>query len=159
MLVAADVKKGVFSAAVAESIFGVVLRDGELDVAATAARRQSISKRRLGWTADRSLPIPHAFDKTSGVKAVVGDVARLQRDERGAFFVCEACDTAVAPADENWKDYARHHVASPEELGPRVRVHEDLEVVQHACPHCAQMLDVEVRRKGEASLLDVQVAV
>jgi N-methylhydantoinase B len=31
--------------------------------------------------------------------------------------------------------------------------------VEHACPHCAQLLDVEVRRKGEACLFDIQVAV
>ncbi|WP_158290088.1 hydantoinase B/oxoprolinase family protein [Ramlibacter sp. WS9] len=158
-LVTLDVVNGVFSEAVAKTIFGVVVANGRLDERATAERRRFIRESRLQWSAPRALPMKRQFDKKEGVKAIVGDVARLQRGVDGAFFVCESCDTAVAPADENWKDYARQHVAQPSDLGPRVKIHHDLEVVEHACPHCAQLLDVEVRRKGEASLFDIQVAV
>ncbi|MEK7943878.1 hydantoinase B/oxoprolinase family protein [Pigmentiphaga sp. YJ18] len=155
--VAADVAAGAFSAQVAEHIFGVVTKGGVLDEAATGAARAAIRQRRLAWPAGKTLA---ALPKTGQAEpvAIVGDVARIVRASGTPYLVCNSCDTAIAPAAENWKDYARHHLAAPEDLGPRVRIHHDLEVVQHACPHCATLLDVEVRRKGEASLFDIQVA-
>jgi N-methylhydantoinase B len=89
--------------------------------------------------------------------AIVGDVAKFVRVHDATYFVCN-CGTPISPAGENWKDYARHASATAEELGPRVRLHKDLEVVRHACPSCARLLDVEVKRKGEASLFDIEVA-
>lgn len=155
--VAADVAAGAFSAHVAERIFGVVTKNGALDEAATAAARAAIRQRRLAWPAGKTLAGRPQTAQAEPV-AIVGDVARIVRASGTPYLVCNSCDTAVAPAAENWKDYARQHLATPEDLGPRVRIHHDLEVVQHACPHCATLLDVEVRRKGEASLFDIQVA-
>ncbi|MDH2237192.1 hydantoinase B/oxoprolinase family protein [Pigmentiphaga sp. GD03639] len=155
--VAADVAAGAFSAQVAERIFGVVTKGGALDEAATAAARAAIRQRRLAWPAGKALAAAPRTEQAEPV-AIVGDVARIVRASGTPYLVCNSCDTAIAPAAENWKDYARHHLATPEDLGPRVRIHHDLEVVQHACPHCATLLDVEVRRKGEASLFDIQVA-
>jgi len=155
--VAADVAAGAFSAQVAERIFGVVMKDGSLDEVATGAARAAIRQRRLAWSADKTLASRPEAAGTEPV-AIVGDVARIVRASGTPYLVCNSCDTAIAPAAENWKDYARHNLATPEDLGPRVRIHHDLEVVQHACPHCATLLDVEVRRKGEASLFDIQVA-
>lgn len=155
--VAADVAAGAFSARVAEHIFGVVTKGGTLDEAATAAARAAIRQCRLAWPAGKALDGSPQTAQAEPV-AIVGDVARIVRAAGTPYLVCNSCDTAIAPAAENWKDYARHHLATPEDLGPRVRIHHDLEVVQHACPHCATLLDVEVRRKGEASLFDIQVA-
>lgn len=155
--VAADVAAGAFSARVAEHIFGVVTKGGTLDEAATAAARAAIRQRRLAWPAGKALDGSPQTAQAEPV-AIVGDVARIVRAAGTPYLVCNSCDTAIAPAAENWKDYARHNLATPEDLGPRVRIHHDLEVVQHACPHCATLLDVEVRRKGEASLFDIQVA-
>ncbi|MPS25511.1 hydantoinase B/oxoprolinase family protein [Pigmentiphaga sp.] len=155
--VAADVAAGAFSARVAERIFGVLIQGGGLDEAATTAARAAIRRRRLAWPAGKALAVQPQTDGAEPV-AIVGDVARIVRAAGTPYLVCNSCDTAIAPAAENWKDYARHHLATPEDLGPRVRIHHDLEVVQHACPHCATLLDVEVRRKGEASLFDIQVA-
>ncbi|MDX3906296.1 MAG: hydantoinase B/oxoprolinase family protein [Pigmentiphaga sp.] len=156
--VAADVAAGAFSPQVAERIFGVVVRDGALDAAATEAARSAIRGRRQAWpAAGKRLDTQPDLAQAATV-AIVGDAARIARDAQAAYMVCNSCDHAIAPAQENWKDYARQHLATPDELGPRVRIHHDLEVVQHACPHCATLLDVEVRRKGEASLFDIQVA-
>ncbi|VCU68284.1 Acetophenone carboxylase delta subunit [Pigmentiphaga humi] len=155
--VAEDVAAGAFSAQVAEHIFGVVTKGGALDEAATDVARAAIRQRRLTWPAGKALAVRPETARAEPV-AIVGDVARIVRAAGTPYLVCNSCDTAIAPAAENWKDYARHYLATPEDLGPRVRIHHDLEVVQHACPHCATLLDVEVRRKGEASLFDIQVA-
>lgn len=156
--VAEDVANGAFSAVVASKIFGVVVGSNGLDEEATQVRRRAIKDERRTWQVEESLAGKVKLDKATDVKAIVGDVARIQELDGQAYFVCETCDTAIAPAQENWKRYARQHIAEPADLGPRVKVHKDLEVVQHACPHCVQLLDVEVRRKGEAPLFDFQVA-
>ncbi len=156
--VAADVRNGAFSAETAKSIFGVVLdASGALEVAATGAARNAMRSARMAWSADRVLDSQPDLSRSEQV-ATVGDVARIVRNAGETFFVCNSCDTAVAPAAQNWKHYARHAVATAQDLGTRVRIHEDLEVVRHACPSCATLLDVEVKRKGEAPLFDIEVA-
>ena len=156
--VAGDVLNGAFSPGMAAEIFAVVLReDGTPDLAATEARRRAVRAERLAWPVDRRLP---ARPDLAGAKAVatVGDVARILRTGDGSWFVCNGCDEAVAPSGENWKHYAAHAAAAPEDLGPRIRIHADLEVLRHACPSCGKLLDVEVKRKGEAPLFDIEVA-
>ncbi|MFC4312295.1 hydantoinase B/oxoprolinase family protein [Steroidobacter flavus] len=155
--VASDVERGVFSQGVAESIFGVITAGGKLDVAATQARRRRLHALRMEWPASKSLSNAPKIGADAPVTAIVGDVAKFVRAPGGSYFVCN-CGAPIAPAGENWKDYARHSVATAEELGPRVRLHSDLEVVRHACPSCARLLDVEVKRRGEASLFDIEVA-
>ncbi len=155
--VASDVQRGVFSKPVAEAIFGVITVGGELDLIATQARRRRLRAQRLEWPAAKTLTSVPELASNATVKAIMGDVAKFIQAGDTTYFVCN-CGTPIAPARENWKDYARQSVATAAELGPRVRLHVDLEVVRHACPSCAKLLDVEVRRKGEPSLLDIEVA-
>lgn len=158
-LVARDVTGGAFSAASAERIFGVaVTASGDVDEAATAARRNAILQERLSWPVTRRLQhTPHVHGNAEAL-AIVGDVARILKLTDGrSYFVCN-CGHVIAPADENWKDYAAHAQATAEDLGPRVRIHADLEVVRHACPGCGTLLDVEVKRRGEDSLFDIEIA-
>ena len=156
--VATDVRKGAFTADAAKAIFGVALgAGGELDTKATEALRHAIRQTRLGWSADKVLTTAPDLSAAEQV-ATVGDVARIVRTQGASYFVCNGCNTAVPPASENWKHYARHAIATAEDLGSRVRIHADLEVVRHACPSCARLLDVEVKRKGEAPLFDIEVA-
>lgn len=156
--VATDVRKGAFAIDAARAIFGVAIGpDGALDAAATETLRSDIRATRLGWSVDKVLADAPDLSAAEQV-ATVGDVARIVRTQGASYFVCNNCDTAVSPASENWKHYARHAVATAEDLGSRVRIHVDLEVVRHACPSCARLLDVEVKRKGEAPLFDIEVA-
>ncbi|WJR75847.1 hydantoinase B/oxoprolinase family protein [Bradyrhizobium sp. NP1] len=155
--VAADVRKGAFSADVARTIFGVALKDSEPDTDATKALRAEIRGARLKWpVAKIAMDLPSKKDEGK-VVAIVGDVAKIVQYGGNNYFACN-CGTTLGPASENWKKYARHAAAKPSELGPRVRIHSDLEVVQHACPSCARLLDVEVKRKSEVSLFDIEVA-
>lgn len=154
--VAADVARSGFSAEVARDIFAVELSGGEVDAAGTAARREAVRAQRRSWPTTKSLSLAPVPEDTETV-AIIGDVARIVRREGQAYFACN-CGCAIAPADENWKDYARSSAATAAELGPRVRIHADLEVVRHACPSCVRLLDVEVKRRGEADLFDIQVA-
>lgn len=153
-----DVLSGAFSASVAARIFGVIVRDGAVDEKATQAARDAIRADRLSWPAEKTLDrVPVSGAEVTQL-ATIGDVGRILRIGQSAFFACNCCGTAFAPASENWKHYAKSSPATAEELGSRIRIHEDLEVVRHACPSCAQMLDVEVKRKGEEVLFDIEVS-
>ena len=155
--VARDVRMGTFSRAVAEKIFAVILTSsGEVDVAKTEKARAAVRAQRLRWPAAKSLPAMITAENDAETIALAGDVARFARIRGNAYFVCK-CDKAIAPADENWKLYARRAPAAPEDLGPRIRIHEELEVVRYACPHCGRLLDVEVKRRNEAELFDIEL--
>jgi N-methylhydantoinase B len=155
--VVADVLRGVFSEGLARGIFGVVLAEGELDAGATTARRLAIRAERLAWPVGETLASAPDIEGARTV-ATVGDVAEIVKAGDSSWFVCGGCRTAIAPADRNWKDFARSGAARAEDLGTRIRIHDDLEVVRHACPSCAKLLDVEVKRRGEANLFDVEIA-
>jgi len=155
--VQADVQRGAISADSALTLFGVVLSGNDLDADATQTHRAQVRADRLSWPAERQLTENVDLQAASTV-AVIGDAARIVNAQGQRWFVCAHCDTALAPAAENWKHYARQAAATPEMLGPRVRIHHELEVMLHACPSCASLLDVEVKRKGEAALADIEVA-
>lgn len=156
--VASDIAGRAFSTSVARDIFGVVFVDGTVDADATEALRAEMRAARLKWPAHRSLDSQPSIGADADTVAIVGDVAKIVRADGKLFFACN-CGAALAPAHDNWKDYACHAAAQPADLGPRVRIHADLEVMRYACPSCARMLDVEVRRKGEGPLFDMEVAV
>lgn len=154
--VAADVRERAISADVAKRIFCVALdKSGNVDVAATDKARAAERKARLAWPAAKALPSALKIDAKAESVALVGDVARVAKVGGRAYFACN-CGCAIAPAGENWKQYARAKAATADDLGPRVRLHADLEVMRYACPSCATLLDVEVKRPGEAPLFDFE---
>ncbi len=42
-------------------------------------------------------------------------------------------------------------------LARRITLHHQIEAMRFACPHCARLLDVEIKLKGEAPLVDVEI--
>ena len=89
--------------------------------------------------------------------ALAGDRATVERIAGKLFYRC-GCGAAFAPANENWKLYARAGATSAAELGPRSALHEKLEAIRYACPACARLHAVEVKLRGEAPLFDMQLA-
>jgi N-methylhydantoinase B len=47
----------------------------------------------------------------------------------------------------------------PGQLGPHVRTHAELELREHVCLDCGSLLETEVARKGEASLVTLTLSV
>lgn len=139
--VADDVASGLLSAAIAETVYGVVIRDGLLDKDATAIARQALRQRRLGKAPAR-LP--------------VSDEARPSLRVDNGRFTC-ACGCDLGPAGGNWKDAAVTRTVEAERHGRYVLLHADLELREHACPDCGTLLESEVCRKDEESLVSAQM--
>ena len=155
--VADDVRHAAVSRDAALGIYGVAV-DSEcrVDEARTRARRVVIREERCSWPKPKSIAQPAGL-LTGEAIATCGDDMDVVRVGNTAFWVC-GCSHAIAPADENWKDYALQGLATAAELGPRVSLHAELEAVRYACPSCTRLLDVEIRLKGDAPLFDVEIA-
>lgn len=134
MAVRRDVRNGHVSEGAARSQYGVVLADGEVDVAATDAARGEIRRRRLGGNKPTRLP----------------DGGEM-RISAGRFSCGCGCD--LGPVSGNWKDKAHGYRVDPVMYGPHIRTHAELELREHVCPDCGSLLEAEVVRKGEASLV------
>jgi N-methylhydantoinase B len=134
-----DVVNGHVSVPTAASQYGVVLEGGEVDRAATAARRDAIRAERLG-AKPRAAP-------------AAGDLAA-----KGGRFQC-SCGSDLGPASGNWKDRARSNVVAAETLGRHMRTHAELEIREHVCQDCGSLLETEIVRKTEASLSTFSLAV
>jgi len=157
--VLADVVAEAVTAGEAERLYGVVLRDGAVDAAATEARRAGVREERMGWSgpAETRAAAPGSRLRAVGPELVAVD------DDGGQALACGGCLTVLSPADGNWKDGARVHEVPLEEGNrhqPPVATLADDDVVlrQFACPGCGRLLDNEVRRAAEAPLWDFRLA-
>jgi N-methylhydantoinase B len=155
-LVAEDVRWNAVSPGMAGEAYGVMLKaDGSVDEKATEARRAAIRKERLSWPQKKTLAKQPAQGETETL-SLWGDRAKIQRAGGAAYLVCD-CGHAMAPANENWKMYARQANATAAQLGPRITLHAELEAVRYACPSCARLHWVEIKRKDEEPLYDMEI--
>jgi N-methylhydantoinase B len=149
--VLADVGAGRVSAEQAERLHGVVLSADGIDAAATARRRGERRAQRLGGQAP-SRPVAGAAGEDADLLRV-GPALRLAADRR---WSCR-CGEALADAGGDWKDGARMRTVSGAEHGAHVRVREELELREHACPGCATLLESEVVRRDAPSLRTIEL--
>jgi N-methylhydantoinase B len=122
--------------------------DGAVDEPGTAVRRAELRRGRLGG-AEPSRPPPDG-----PADGAVGGV--LVRDADGRWR-CR-CGFDLGPVDGNFKDRARTRVVAPGEHGPRIRLHEELELREHCCPACATLLESEVARRDQPSRATITLA-
>ncbi|HUB96916.1 MAG TPA: hydantoinase B/oxoprolinase family protein [Stellaceae bacterium] len=156
-LVAEDVHFNLVSPEVAHDIYGVILdAGGKADEAATVARRAAMRAARLAWPQQQRLDHAPPADAPGETIARAGDRASVQRIGGDAFFRCD-CGHVIAPANENWKHYARQSSAAASDLGPRIRLHAELEAKRYACPGCGRLHGVEIKLKGEEPLFDTEL--
>jgi N-methylhydantoinase B len=152
-----DVRFDAVSREAARDIYGVAIRDDRtLDSTGTVTLRDRIRKERLSWPRPKRMA-EEVDGRDAEVVVSLGDQAELVRANGKVYFRC-GCRQVIAPANENWKHFACQSVASAQELGPRVALHEELQATRYACPSCARLLDVDVRLKTDEPLFDVEIA-
>lgn len=143
--VLADVVNELVSTELAERAYGVVIRAGEVDEAATQARRARIRRDRLGGAAPtREAPPP--------AEGASGWALEL---DAGGRLACR-CGQDFGPASESWKSAALTRAVDPAGHGPIVIVREELELREHVCPACGTLLESELVLKDEPSLHTIE---
>ncbi|SOD72142.1 N-methylhydantoinase B [Jatrophihabitans sp. GAS493] len=163
--VVSDVQRGYVSSEAAHLLYGVVVAaDGELDAAATAARRIHLLDERRGWPA-----VPEFFGVPAEPlsSAATGEDPRavqeyvVARDE-GAHRVlaCARCDTVLSDYRANYKFGLQICQTGVDVLpgvsDPRVFLDEDMVFRRYYCPGCHTLLTTEIARASEPVLGEVR---
>ncbi|AIJ22452.1 hydantoinase B/oxoprolinase family protein [Amycolatopsis methanolica] len=143
--VAADVESGAVTVESAARLYGVELRDGEVDQAATDARRAEIrDSRRSRMTGPRTGPVAAPGEPTG----IWGAALVTHRIADGLVGSCRHCGQALGDLTGGWESIAGRVVLGADDLGARVEVHGDLAAVAYVCPHCVTALWVDVEPAG-----------
>lgn len=152
-----DLFENAISPRSAEQLYGCVVGEGgRIDPEATERKRAAIRAERASWPASKPLAA-----KPSGALARVcpmGDRLSVERDAAGALWVTCSCGHVVAPAHENWREFAGRQIADPAELGARLKVHDAVEVRRYSCPGCGRIHAVDVCRAGSPDPYDIRLA-
>jgi len=155
--VARDVEHGLVSTAEADRLYGVVVKSGEIDQAATDKRRTAIRAARLGreWV-QPVLPLPEV-DPPGSVR--LNDYLRMENRR----VVCRRCGCDHGPDTENYKSALVMHAIpvtalSPVSRDPAEYIDEPVEFRQFICPGCGTQVETEVALSKEPPIWDVQLA-
>lgn len=148
--VLADVLALRLHAEVAERVYGVVIRAGAVDVAATQeCRREALTARLDGVEPDAEVTPP------AGARAVGGVLHVLD----GRWW-CNDCD--LGPVSENYRDRCVLRERPARSIAPEFDAH-DVEMAdqmvlrEYLCPATGYRIDAELARAGEPLLQDLRL--
>lgn len=146
-----DVLRGSVTVDCACDLYGVVVSDGTLDVVATEQQRAAILRRRIADLGDtdydhspRDLPVLQRWS----------DVINLVEDGDEVLVQAAASGAILGPLGGDWRAAAPYRVVPAHELGPLIRVHEDLELRQYLDPTTGRSLIVDFVRPTDEPLVD-----
>lgn len=162
-LVATDVEEGYVSVAGAKQHYGVVVGlDGgvaSVDAAATEELRESVRAARREAAAAPRETVPEVSTSGSG-EVTLADTVRIGFEDGATVFSCFACEHELGRDLGSYKMGAVQRERALTETVPRFVAGElDEQLVQreHLCPGCMRLLDAEVVRPGDGSLVDVEI--
>ncbi len=149
----------------ARRVYGVILNDGVIDEAATAARRQEIRKERLAHAAQ-----PHTSMRSQPDRERSGAIHRFPVAEElkvvtigeQNFIACADCEYLICDAASNYKLGSACINGSLVEIDdklfsdPRDELDEDIVYREYLCPNCGILFENELTKASEEPLWDVE---
>ncbi|EFK11757.1 hydantoinase B/oxoprolinase [delta proteobacterium NaphS2] len=156
-LVVKDIISERLSSEWAKKMYGVIIdrKTMEVDVSRTEMERKRMLEKRLSFSKDT--PRRTQFEATNANHLIPMGEYLEAIDLEGLKLVVCRCGYQFCEINQNWKDYSTKIVMEPKDVGPLVTAHEDLEIRGYCCPECGLQLDVEVAKKGDAPLWDVEL--
>jgi N-methylhydantoinase B len=150
-----DLRYRAVSQEAAERLYGAVVTDGVIDVAASESRREELRAVRRAWPAEQD---PIGQPATPGERiSPLGDQLSITRGPDGAFVNCR-CGFVLSRADDVWRRYAGvATVTDVHAVSRAARLNGQLEVRQYACPSCGLLHATDVVRVGDAHRNDVEL--
>jgi acetone carboxylase gamma subunit len=138
----------------------MVSDQGQADGEATARRREQIRGQRRAWPVEQPSPAPGARNGTSSDDRerllAIGEQLWIVAAPGGAVVRCD-CGHELGPAQSNWKLHAARGALDPADLGPRIALHEELEIRGWACPGCGVLHSIEIARHDDGPLHEVEI--
>jgi N-methylhydantoinase B len=162
-----DVEQGICSETVARDVYGVALvatAEGgrRVDAAATEAARREIREGRLQGTGRSSAGTsqPPKLRGDPSPSGHIGAALDVVATEGGEWLACHGCGQVIGPATQDPKIGATMREVPMDRLSPwnRFGLVNEIAVREYCCPTCAQLLSVEVRKKGDPPLLDTELS-
>jgi N-methylhydantoinase B len=164
-LVRRDVAEGKVAMDLARRIYGVVLRDGEVDEAATAVARQAIRHERLARAVKpASGNGAAALNGGSAIERfAIAEELKLVSIGGKDFIVCADCGHQLCGAGSNYKESAARIDGALREIDPQLfpdpgtELDDEIVYRQYLCPACGVLFDNEMARAEDPPLWDVQI--
>lgn len=148
-----DVELGLVSPDAASKLYGVITDQGQLEVDATSKRRAEMRAVRRGWPVAFAPSGGSDDDRETPASRRIGEQLYIASER-----VRCGCGCDLGPADSNWKLHAGRGRLEPDDLGPKIKLHEELEIRGWACPGCGVLHSIEIARIEDRPLHEVQLA-
>jgi len=159
-LVARDLANGHVSRAAANDVYGVVVGDdGEVDMAATEARRRDVCRERAAWkaTVERW---PELASEDEPIAEATGDPEQrvhesiVSRDDDGRrVLACAHCDTVFCGHHGNYRSGLLFDEGPlsliPASVPPLPLAEQPMVLRRYCCPGCQNMISTETVRPDE----------
>lgn len=153
-LVARDVREGLVSEPLAAEVYGVVVRDGDVDADATEAARAAIRAQRLAG----AVPVE---DGTVGAETVtggtvlhpVGDTVEAVQHDGQRSLRCTVCGYRFGPYDHDHKRSAVMRELPLTAISPHNALClPEIVLREFYCPGCGTAIAADVQRSGDEIL-------
>ena len=165
-LVADDVERLLVSREWAARVYGVLLREGtlEIDAEATASRRQDVrDERRQAALANGTPEVSAAVAWSPEREGVRLSEALFYFEDGDALHYRCRCGCVLGSADTPAKSVAAMARFPVQRIGPEVNPHringDRFELREFYCPSCFTLLEVEIARPENAVLDDAALSV
>jgi N-methylhydantoinase B len=164
-LVARDVERGAVSASWAERTYGVIVRSGDVDVAATEQQRDAIRQARAAGSVAPAEPGAGLMPEAGTERVVqIWDVLEISYDEGAEPVIgCASCRTVLSTPGHGYRDGCSIRESPMAKALPHMEdtpqfVDDDVVYREFFCPGCQRLLSSEIARSGDAILVDIEVA-
>jgi N-methylhydantoinase B len=146
--VAEDVQLGYLEPATAESFYGVVVNDGEVDTSATERMRLQLRRDRLNGRD----PLP--VSETDGFRIGEYLVATAGSPLGASMASCRMCRTEICQTSENPKEFLVREDSALAAAGSLFEdegrfIDEPVQFRRFYCPGCATLVESEIARKRD----------
>ncbi|MHB1629868.1 MAG: hydantoinase B/oxoprolinase family protein [Bacilli bacterium] len=145
-----DVQKGSVTNEAALSLYGVVIRDHQLDGMATENLRRELREKRLqAMTPPRGAAQQDAGQRglgseMEGNSSVWGNALKFVENDAEKSVICNACGEYLGRLSSDWKDLAGIVKLAAEDLGTWIMIDDRMQAEQYICPHCGTSLWVDI---------------
>ena len=154
-----DVIGGTISTKWARKIYGVIvnLETMQVDGHGTDELRKRKLRRRLLLTPQVTL-LPQLKAIEAKKLIPMGEALEVVTMDGHRLIRCR-CGYQMGPVSQNWKTHAVKNIVHRRTVGSLVKIHEDLEIREYFCPFCGLRHSVEIARKEDTPLWEIELKV